>query len=165
MFKTFSNNFLINSSELVKKVSIPTTYRHNGKCIICKRFNIDKLQRIKQNAILDAYSNYNIFIKKGARCCKRHLNKNKNIRPEEFYKIKLKYSTHLKFNKIMYDYLVQLNSKECCIFDIFAEIDEEDDSLCKEITRWPKDVFIRFSNYITSINENFCRNKYHLKNI
>jgi hypothetical protein len=68
------------------------------------------------------------------------------LRDDQFQLIRLKTVQHSLVTKLMYDYLAQsqFNSKQCCVFDKFKNIDELDDKLCKEITRWSKKHLLIF---------------------
>lgn len=58
--------------------------------------------------------------------------------------------------------LAQSQPKKSLTFEKFKDIDFISDDFCKRITGWSKEVFVEFSNYITSLRESHFWTKYQL---
>jgi hypothetical protein len=107
---------------------------------------------VKKESIVYAFKNHKILIKHHARCCVRHLDENGYIKIDQFPFI----LTHegQKIDKIT----TQLKDTEFLwiksgIFDEFKNMASLSEDTCYKITRWTKEQFIRFSKYISSIND------------
>ena len=105
------------------------------------------------------YKKLKILIKEDSRCCKNHLNDHGLIKEECFPQI----GTSLKsYKNQLISMLDNLYPKEKSVFEKFDDIEMLEESHCLEITGWSKDQLIKFSEFITSINDNMNRNKIQL---
>lgn len=127
---------------------VPSNHR---KCFICNtNKNKIKLHTINQNSIDYALIQHKILLKKCSRCCRHHLNEDGGIRNDQYDLIRSKSIKYFGYNnKIISDTLTTKSR----IFDRFKDIDNIEDSFCKKITGWSKLQFIRFTKYITSLND------------
>lgn len=138
---------------------VRTAKCHHGSCFVCGRS--DRLREVPESAVVHAYSERRIFIKHHARLCQRHLND--GLLTNEAYE---RMRTRLKpIDANLFNLLNGL-SNNCnsasttqLLFDRFADMTTLSEEDCVEVTGWSKDVFNRFSSFITSINENDGRTK------
>ncbi len=143
-----------------KTISLETSHSSHSKCFVCFRKN-KKLIKISKSSIAFAYLKRRIIITHHARCCGTHLNQNGDILEKDLYLIKTKTKQYdVDIIKIM-DSVTQLPqlTDKCGIFDDFKNINTIDEAQCFKITRWTKQEFVDFSNYITSINLSKGRTK------
>ena len=145
-------------------ILIDTAFSYNGKCFICriKKSASRNLHRIKKESVLIAYLKYKILIKYHARCCSIHLDENGLIHHELFQTIPTKAIYYNNQALLMIDSLVKQNRSSTNIFDKFKDMATLTDSHCFNITRWTKDQFLRFSNFITSTYKTKGRTKEEL---
>jgi hypothetical protein len=151
----------INSSKTTDQIL--TALSSHKKCFICD--SSKHLHRVKQNCIAKAFLDHRIIIIKNSRLCNQHIDKNGEIKPEEFKKIKTKiviYTGPLLnvLNTVALN--AKRNNVSYYLFGCFRDIENLDNEFCFKITKWTKKEFINFSDYITSINVTENRNKYQL---
>jgi hypothetical protein len=132
---------------------------HHGRCFICKRKT--SLRKVSSESIYHAYKKHNILIKHHARCCVRHLDKNGLIKNDQFSFIPTYLMQKTKRIKIWLDNKKYLPNQSG-IFDDFKNLTTLTEDHCYRITRWTRKEFIRFSKYITSINDTSGRTKEEL---
>jgi len=130
---------------------IKTARSWHGRCFICGRKS--GLHRIQKQSLLDAYINYKIIVKEHARCCSRHLDEKRLIKLDHFRNIKTSLRYYSNHSKIILD---SLSAKNEGVFDKFKNINNVTEEECYEITRWTKNQFIQFCNFIKSIK---CSNR------
>ena len=114
---------------------------------------------IKKKSLMEAYSRYKLFIKEHARCCSQHLDENGLIKRCVFETIPFELKSHSAQVTTMLDFI---SESMLGVFDYFKDINTLTNEHCLKITGWSKDDFVKFSNYIKSINENKNRSKYQL---
>lgn len=144
-------------------------FSSHKKCFICRRKKDSKLRLhdISKKSIISVFSKYNIIIKKGTRVCYRHLDNNKELLEDELVKIPTK---SLEQAGSLNGFLNCISNftKKCLenqtsqfrsVFHPFKNISELDDDHCKKITKWTKEEFLRFSNYIKRIRNTKNRTK------
>ena len=106
---------------------------------------------------------FQVIIKPGLRHCGYHLNDIGVLKDEIFEKLPLKkIEDTSNFNGKAIKILLSLSSviiQESGIFDKFKNLANVDDDFCYKITQWSKNRFIKFSKYITSINDTDGRTK------
>jgi hypothetical protein len=141
---------------------IETASSYHDQCFICKRKTSSRarLRKIRKESVIKAYLEHKILLKHHSRCCSEHLDENGLIIPRIFSMIPTKPKYYSKQAKIMLNALDELKSKN--VFDKFKDIAELTEAHCFKITRWSKDQFIRFSNFITSIYQTDGRTKEEL---
>lgn len=135
-------------------------YSHH-KCFICGKKSSEKnrIKQIKRQSIINAYTLIKLFIKKDARCCTAHLNENGLINQNLFSSI----PTIIKnINCTNYLIIESISANEESVFGKFNNIELLDDNHCIQITGWTKSEFLKFSKYITSINDTNGRTKEEL---
>ena len=138
--------------------SIETASSGHRKCFICNRAGL--LKSIRIDSVAFAYSNNNILIKEHARCCSRHLDHNGLIYNECYNTIPTKMTSHNIAVKKKMEYIIgYLNSKNSGVFDKFRDMSALSEEHCFKITGWTKSEFIRFTKYITSLNDSRDRTK------
>lgn len=143
---------------------VRTAGSHHGSCFICGRTT--RLQVVREESMLRAYAEHKIYIKHHARLCKSHTNNNGLLNEEVFQLI----PTRLRpIDSNLYMLLNGLgkyfSSSQTCpqlLFDRFEDITNLSEEDCKEATGWSKDIFVRFSAYITSVYETDGRSKEQL---
>ena len=147
---------------MTKYTLIETASSYHSQCFICKRKKSSsrRLLSIKKESVILAYLKHKILIKLHARCCSNHLDENGLIFPELFQTIPTKAKNYDKQTFIMIDSFKKLNSIN--VFDKFKDITKLTESHCFNITRWTKDQFLRFSNYISSTYRTKGRTKEEL---
>lgn len=144
-------------------------YSSHKYCFICRRkyrykFKVPcKLFNLKDRDIINIWLKHGISLRRGVRCCGKHLDKNGFIKSDQIPKIPLIYKQVSEQEFFMVTYLksVCLKPKQL-IIDEFRDIDTLSEETCIKITGWPKKQFIQFSTLITSIYETKNRNKYQL---
>ena len=141
-------------------VWINTASSNHNRCFICRR-KTKSLRTVNRNSIVKAYINHKILIKHHARCCISHLDQHGLIKHEEFFFISTIPKLYSRQSSLMFDTLYQLTQRSGP-FDKFKDIATLEEKHCFEITRWTKDEFISFSNYITSVNDTNGRTKEQL---
>lgn len=129
---------------------------HHGSCFICKRKT--SLHKVRSESITYAYKKHNLLIKHHARCCVRHLDRKGLIKTDQFEFIPTYIAKKIKIWLENKDYL----SNHSGIFDDFKNIASLSEDHCFRITRWTREEFIRFSKYITSVNDTAGRTKEQL---
>jgi hypothetical protein len=162
---TSTNNVNTNQSSPINNqtVNILTAFSSHKRCFICQ--NTCRLHRIKSKSIASAFLIKRIVIKKASRVCEAHLDLNGQIIIEELEKIKTRMVQYDKTLVNLLDCISDLKKQQNetpFIFENFRDISELSDEQCHKITKWSKNQFINFSEYITSINETESRNKYQL---
>lgn len=130
---------------------ILTASSYHGRCFICRRTNV-RLQTINSDAIAEAYRKQDIYIKHHARCCNHHLNERGLINENEFTNMKLTPKAYSSEIKRMLDSISKNWSKPIPPINRFKNVDKLDNKDCIEITGWPKNVFLQFCSFLTSIN-------------
>ena len=132
------------------------------KCFICGKSN-KKLYQIKHQSIKIAFVKFQVIIKPGLRHCGYHLNDIGVLKDEIFEKLPLKkIEDTSNFNGKAIKILLSLSSviiRESGIFDKFKNLANVDNDFCYKITQWSKNRLIKFSKYITSINDTDGRTK------
>jgi hypothetical protein len=141
---------------------IETAFSHHGKCFICRRREsaASRLRKIKKESVILAYLEHRIFIKHHSRCCSHHLDGNGLIYSTLFQTIPTKAKIYNKQTLLFLEALGNLKSKN--VFDQFKDMATLTETHCFKITRWSKDQFFRFSNFITSTYQTNGRTKEEL---
>ena len=125
----------------------------HSKCLMCE--TTKGLHVIKPEAILFAYKNFGILMKKDSRRS-QHVESNGQIKYEEYLKIRKKHIplTRLRLKCLMNaeKILNKLNDSSG-IFDKFRDIASLDEDICKKITGWSKLDLVKFSGYIRNSKE------------
>ena len=140
---------------------IKTSISSHDYCFVCRRKRSQRIRPIKINlkAIIHVYKKLKILIKEDSRCCKSHLNDSGLIKDECLSQI----GTKLKsYNNQLLTMLDNLNTKEKSVLEKFDDWDKLEESLCLEITGWTKNQLMKFSKFISSINDNQNRSKMQL---
>jgi hypothetical protein len=135
---------------------IKTAYSSHKKCFICNEAK--SLHRIKKESIYNAFRKHFIIILPGTRSCNKHLQSNGQLSNDAYKIIPVKYSNYSDHYEIIYK---NINSSQS-LFIKFSNFETLEDKECFEITRWTKDEFQRFSQFIVSINDNKYRSKNEL---
>lgn len=135
-------------------------YSSHHYCLICTRIK-KSLHQVKAASIARAYLEYEIVIKQGSRCCRRHLDELGLIKTDDFHFIKTSFELFDKQTVFMLNCLRDSHNN-CGIFDKFKNMATLDEEQCYKITRWSKIQFITFSKYITSLNDTAGRTKEQL---
>ena len=138
--------------------TLATAHSSHTACFICKEKNRN-LHKVKKKDITHAFVNHRMVIKTHARCCDAHYDENGLIRKDEFFIIPTSLKQYSVETIKMFDLL---STNYISPFDEFREMKYLDDVHCKEITGWSKEVFIQFSEYITSIKNTKHRTKEQL---
>ena len=136
-------------------VLVKTAYSSHKKCLICNQTR--NLRQIKIESMIYAWSKHKILIKHHARTCSRHIDSNGLISHDCFQQIRTKDINYNQETIRRLDFLVR--SSSCNIFEKFNNIDTLDEEHCFKITGWSKLQFVRFSKFITSINNSSERTK------
>ena len=153
----------------------PIKYTRKKCFICCKKIHKSrflKLSSISSESVEYAFKYHNITIDKRSKCCKKHLDSKKNLLIEEYKKLIPSYNK-LSYIKFLQTRDLTLDSKEdrptdknntenCCVFENFKNPNGLAEKLCKTVTGWSKEVFLRFSKYIVSGYNNWRRSKYEL---
>lgn len=126
-------------------------------CFVClKKDSSNRLKSLNFESIIYGYKTHKIFIKKGSRCCRIHLDKNYNLKKDLF---KILPTKLIECDNQILNMLDSQELKEETIFQKFKDTSTLDEKHCKEITGWSKEKFITFSKFITSVNDNLQRTK------
>lgn len=139
-------------------VLIKTAYSSHKKCFICNQTR--NLREIKEESIIYAWSKHKIMIKEKSRTCSRHIDTNGLIMNECYIRIRTRDINYNNETKRRMDFLVQSSNRN--IFEKFNNVNTLDEHHCLKITGWSKSDFVRFSKYITSINNSSGRTKEEL---
>jgi hypothetical protein len=140
----------------MKSTLIKIAKSHHGRCFICKRSS--SFHKVKSDSVLNALKHFKIFIKQHARCCVRHLDLNGLIKHDQFDFILTNQVSHENENKLLFDNNLYF-PVQSGIFDNFKDMASLSEDHCFMITRWSKLEFIRFSKYLTCINDTAGRTK------
>ncbi|CAF0962569.1 unnamed protein product [Brachionus calyciflorus] len=144
-----------------KKNSILTALSSHSKCFVCNRSA--KLHQVKPETVVLAYSKFKIYIKHDSRCCHRHLDEYGILKEDCLKNLNVKKKYHSNSTVDLLNTLKFLKQrKKGGMFDAFDSLSTLDNNYCYQITGWSKKKFIKFSNYITSINESSGRSKNQL---
>lgn len=133
---------------------IKTARSWHGRCFICGRRS--GLHRIQKRSIIDAYKYHKIIVKEHARCCSRHFDENRLIKKDHLIKIQTSLKYYSNHTKIILESFFITSEK---IFDKFKNMKDVSDKECFEITRWTKQQFMEFCNYIKSVKSSTRRTK------
>ena len=127
-------------------------------CFICKWPNkYVKLHKVKQTSIDYALREFNLIIKKGARCCEFHLNDKMQIKIDQFHLIPTTTRKNPKFRVTDFNF-----NQYSYVFELFNDLYYLDEKTCEEITGWSKEKFIEFCGFIKSIHNTKTRTKEQL---
>lgn len=136
-------------------------------CFICERSaRSTKIHKVMDSSIAYAFQKYSIIIKDGLRCCRKHLDKDGNIKKNEYVSIpttECHTSPHLlPVLKVVAADAKKNSCMDSFLFERFNNINDLDDSFCQKITGWSKLDFTRFCDHITSIKDSINRTKEQL---
>ena len=131
--------------------NINTAKASHSRCFICNRQKVP-LFVVKSDCMRFAYSNNRIIIKKHARLCKRHLDKNGKIKKDHFSLIPARPQVYDSTIVSLLDSL-STYSNNCNIFDQFRDCDFLDEEIFVKITGWTKSQFMVLSRFIVSIRD------------
>lgn len=140
---------------------ISSSISSHDYCFVCRRKRSERIRPIKisLNAIINVYKKLKIIIKEGSRCCKNHLNDFGLLKDECLSQIGTKFKS---YNNQLINMLDNLHTKEKSVIEKFDDWNSLEESHCLEVTGWTKEQLMKFSEFITSINENQHRNKIQL---
>lgn len=140
---------------------IKTTFSGHHKCFVCNRKHTPKnrLKNIRKESVVESFKKYSIFIKKDSRCCKKHLDNDGLLKKQIYETLRIKYEY---FDPQTFKIINELYEKEKSIFEKFEDIDSLEEYECVKITGWTKENFVRFSKFISSINNTDGRTKEQL---
>jgi hypothetical protein len=132
---------------------IKTAYSSHKKCFICNEAK--SLHRIKKESIYNAFRKHFIIILPGTRSV---LQSNGQLSNDAYKIIPVKYSNYSDHYEIIHK---NINSSQS-LFIKFRNFETLEDNECFGITRWTKDEFERFIQFIVSTNDNKYRSKNEL---
>ncbi|CAF0938030.1 unnamed protein product [Brachionus calyciflorus] len=143
---------------MVSLKKIRTACSSHHICFVClkKASKKNRLSRINFKTILHGYYQHQLLIKRTSRCCRNHLDENRQLRIDLYSLIPTSIQEHDSQIFEIFDYH---RNHETSIFENFKDFSQLDEKHCLKITGWGKDKFLRFSNFITSINDNSNRTK------
>ena len=143
-----------------KLISLPTASNRHTVCFICGRRN-EILHRVPAASIAYAYAVLRIVIKHDARICRRHYDEKREIKKEDFQKIKLKEKEYSFSCVKLFDAMAKFVkiTQPGTIFEPFKNLLSLDDLHCIKITSLTKEQFTRFSSYIKSFKKSDFREK------
>ena len=143
-----------------KEISLPTAKCNHLECFICGRKK-ERLYKTPSTSIAYAYVVLRIVIKPDARICCRHFDEKREIKKEDFQKIKLKEKNYSSNYVKFFDELGKFVkfSQPGAIFEPFKNLNTLDEAHCKKITNFSKEQFIRLSSFIKSFKKSDGRDK------
>jgi len=146
----------MNNNQRGNKTSIfKIASTHRGKCFICLK-NYKKLHTVKKDSILCAYNQFKIIINHKSMHCRHHLDEYGIIKQDQYDLIPW------NIKKVDVKSLNKSKLFDCDIFKPFNNVDDITEKYCHQITGWTKSQFMRFCNYITSINNTENRTREEL---
>ncbi|CAF0923792.1 unnamed protein product [Brachionus calyciflorus] len=146
---------------MVSLKKIKTACSSHHICFVClkKASKNNRLSRINFNTVLHGYYQHQLFIKRTSRCCRTHLDESRQLRFDLYNMIPTSIKEH---DAQFFEIFNYHRNHETSIFEKFKDLSQLDEKHCLKITGWDKEKFLRFSNFITSINDNSKRTKYQL---
>ncbi|CAF0949606.1 unnamed protein product [Brachionus calyciflorus] len=143
----------------VKKIKTACSSHHI--CFVClkKSSKNNRLSRINFKTVLHGYYRHQLLIKRNSRCCRIHLDESRELKKHFYSLIPTSIKEH---DSHIFEILDFHRNLEPTIFEKFKDVSLLDEKHCLKVTGWEKEKFLKFSNFITCINDNSNRTKYQL---